>query len=524
MFLIYFMLFIAVNVTSCVHIPDEIYPKGTSAKSFSRKSLNGNLGDSGPLLKLSPTDTSSDQSKVIKENYFPDVIYPTNILDVAQPFFFRVNAYDEVLGPFSEDVKSSYKSISSNTKKTTSKNRTPNYDDEIQKNVSQSQINYNMDKVVNFEEDIIEISKCNESHEKNVSEVSNEDNYYDMSFIEQEQQMNESVANSNLSFSPSWCTNETVLEVVEEVIENVYNKTTLIDKQECDFISIVDSKECENGMAYLNVDDEDSLKEKNKLKSENSEAKVPIEVKISIEVFRNNPGKQINPIQDIDFVLGPGIIVDDSMNEEKNETLIEKGTILRNIDLIERELKLFENELATINETSFENFNGPPSYSSIESFERENITDDTLFLPIEKLSWTVNDSLIDLLINLPSNISKYNASNYSAPLSEDDSENNATNVYTVPLVIYLKSNTSIDDSNNDTYITNINNSGVQDEDFFLDLIISLDTLCETNTTELQHVKNFTDLYVIDNLRELLSEDNIRNITLYSVNANKDDDY
>lgn len=423
-------------------------------------------------------------------------------------------AYDEVLGPFSEDVKSSYKYISSNTKKTTSKNETPNYDDEILKNVSQSQIYYNLDKVVNFEEDL--------------AEVSNEDNYYDTSIIEQEQLMNESEANSNLSFSPSPCTNETDLEVVKEIIDNIYNKTTLLDKHECDVILIVDSKECKDSVVCFNVDDEDSLKEKYKFKSENSETKVPIEVKIRIEVFRSNPGKQINSIQDIGVVLGPGIIVDDSMNEEKNETLIDKGTILRNIDLIEQELKLFENEYVTINETSFDYFNDTPS-SSIELFERKNITGDTLFSSIENLSWTANDSLIDLPIDLPSNISEYNASNYSVSFFEDDLENNATNVYTVPLVIYIKSNTSIDDSNNDTYITNINNSGVQDEDFFLDFIISLDTLCEKNdTTELQEVKNLTDLYVIENSRELLSENSIRNITLYSytrsINASREDDY
>ncbi|CAG4963554.1 unnamed protein product [Parnassius apollo] len=56
----------------------------------------------------------------ITESVFPDVTYPTSILDAREPFYFRSSGYDNVLRPFSDDVKMSYNALKADKRKKSS--------------------------------------------------------------------------------------------------------------------------------------------------------------------------------------------------------------------------------------------------------------------------------------------------------------------------------------------------------------------------------------------------------------------
>lgn len=62
-----------------------------------------------------------DQLKVgttLPNQYFPDVEYPTNIMEASKPFFYKTCECNAMLGPFPDDVKSSFQTLIDNNKET----------------------------------------------------------------------------------------------------------------------------------------------------------------------------------------------------------------------------------------------------------------------------------------------------------------------------------------------------------------------------------------------------------------------
>lgn len=93
---------------------------------------------------------------------FPDVIYPTSILD-NQPFYFNVNGFDGDLGPFGKEVKSSYKDIIANNNKNKEINLTKNQDSNKIKLTPRANSSIYQDKYI-----------ANQECEKIISEQMNE--------------------------------------------------------------------------------------------------------------------------------------------------------------------------------------------------------------------------------------------------------------------------------------------------------------------------------------------------------------
>lgn len=54
---------------------------------------------------------------VMSEQYFPEMEYPTNIMEASRPFFYKPGDSNTILGPFPDDVRSSYKSLLGKNKK-----------------------------------------------------------------------------------------------------------------------------------------------------------------------------------------------------------------------------------------------------------------------------------------------------------------------------------------------------------------------------------------------------------------------
>ncbi|CAH2099647.1 unnamed protein product [Euphydryas editha] len=118
-----FILTTSIKVFSCVNLANDL--KGQSTKVQRKLPFNSNTANSSNSINnnfissasVSNIGTDTDKMKTTYSiNGFPEVIYPTCILD-NQPFYFNVNGFDVDLGPFSKDVKSSYKDICSNNKK-----------------------------------------------------------------------------------------------------------------------------------------------------------------------------------------------------------------------------------------------------------------------------------------------------------------------------------------------------------------------------------------------------------------------
>ncbi|XP_041974621.1 reticulocyte-binding protein PFD0110w-like isoform X2 [Aricia agestis] len=94
--MIIFILFLALYVVSneTVHLAPRC--KATLSKT--------NLINSGEI-------SEANGYKVLHDFNFPDVTYPTTTLESCQPFYFNSNGIDAIVGPFSSDVQSNYRSL-----------------------------------------------------------------------------------------------------------------------------------------------------------------------------------------------------------------------------------------------------------------------------------------------------------------------------------------------------------------------------------------------------------------------------
>lgn len=130
----------------CVYLANDV--KGQPAKVQRKAPFNSNTANASTNFISSPVSNigaDTDKTKTMCMHGFPDVIYPTSILD-NQPFYFNVNGFDADLGAFGKEVKSAFKDISSNNNKNKEINLTKNQDNNKMKLTSQPNSSMSQDK------------------------------------------------------------------------------------------------------------------------------------------------------------------------------------------------------------------------------------------------------------------------------------------------------------------------------------------------------------------------------------------
>lgn len=151
------------------------------------------------------------------EQYFPDVEYPTNIMEAARPFFYKTDGSHAMLGSFPDDVKSSYKTLMDKNKKSIEELKVK-YKNEV-RNCFQEYKNYTPNEEI-ITENVVNVLKENdddvsvdETNEVIINEVSQnmvasivED------FAEEEMESNDITSESEENIDE----NEDIAEIIEQ--------------------------------------------------------------------------------------------------------------------------------------------------------------------------------------------------------------------------------------------------------------------------------------------------------------------
>ncbi|CAG9576055.1 unnamed protein product [Danaus chrysippus] len=182
-----------------------------------------------PLPKRTPKRSLSsnyDGTSIFQpdKNSFPDVIYPTSILDVTKPFYYNIGNDFEITEPFSEDVKSSYKKLNSLPKSGNSYSKTSSIENKIMINDFASNINKNdvSDTERNgTEKNVDYMNDQNENRSFILEETNESDNNTDTN-------INYDLSNENHDVSSSEDTNVTNIPIYVQINVQVFKEQPIM--------------------------------------------------------------------------------------------------------------------------------------------------------------------------------------------------------------------------------------------------------------------------------------------------------
>ncbi|XP_064076944.1 uncharacterized protein LOC135194826 [Vanessa tameamea] len=438
MILKYFVLARALQVVSCISLANELNSNGKLSMNQRKRPYTSDL--------IGPT-VGTDKTTNVYGNYFPDVIYPTCILDITEPFYYIANGYDEVLGPFDDDVKSAYRCISSNNKKTKTNNLPKMFEDE---------------KVQCMTVKTSPLSNKNNTCEQNEQKTLLYSNKESKDICRRN---NDSICSEDIITSNERNDTETY-EYCEfndiSLISSLYNESET-DIQNCD---LIESAEYENLTVCNGSDEMTETKKYSLLQNTTSDDRhLLIKVKIYFELSEV-PGKDnVNSTRE-KFNTFPYEILE-YISSGENETFLNKCT---NENYSAEETSVFPEDILNI---------------LLNSSNHTDLVFTELITELLSESSEESENIYSLLQLLENNLE---ITKIELPLNRTICNTPDNHVYVETLKIHVERDENSIILDNDNTTTEHLAEDVEDYeetddgDFFLDFIISLDSQCQKNDT------------------------------------------
>ncbi|XP_047542738.1 uncharacterized protein LOC125075153 isoform X2 [Vanessa atalanta] len=461
-----FILATALQVVTCISLANELNSNGKLSMNQRKCPLTSDL--------MGPT-VGTDKTTSIYENYFPDVIYPTCILDITEPFYYIANGYDEVLGPFDDDVKSAYRCLSSNNKKTKTNNLPKMFEDERVQcmPVTPSPLSNKN-------------NTCEQNEQKSLL-------YSNKEFKDICRRNNDSICSEDIITINERNDTETYgyCEFNDiPLISSLYNESET-DIQNCDLLESTEYENLTNNVCN-GSDEMTETKKYSLLQNTTSDDRhVLIKVKINIELSEVPAQHNVNSTREKLKTFPYEIL--EYISSGENETFLNKST---NKNYSAEETSVFPEDILNI---------------LLNSSNHTDLVFTELITELSSESSEESENIYSLLQFLENNLE---ITKIELPLNRTICNTPDNHVYIETLTIHVErdENSIIRDNDNSTtehLAEDLEDyEETDDGDFFLDFIISLDSQCQKN-----------DTIILDNL----SDGKQKYIVMYSDESSSEED-